>query len=279
MTILRLSETQRRIVAHNDGPLLVVAGPGSGKTRVLTERVRRLLTETKGHFRVLALTFTNKAAAEMQDRLKDLGDAKKNAFIGTLHGFALDVLSDRGKSIGVAAPLQIFEHVQDRKQILLEACLADPLLGAELSDAGDTKERNKLLDRWLRAISMRKAHPLSQQANDPLGQRITEAYDAGLRASGAYDFDDLLLLTYRLFLDYPKIADFYRRLYRYICIDEAQDLNEAQYALIRALCGIDYRNVMMVGDPKQSIYGFNTSSPKYMDMFVEDFSAERIELT
>src|SRR5262245_8104688 len=112
MTVVRLSDAQRNVVDHEDGALLVVAGPGSGKTRVLTERVRRLLTETQGHFRVLALTFTNKAAAEMQERLKDLGEAKKNAFIGTLHGFALEMLTDRGKLVGIVGQPQIFEHAQ-----------------------------------------------------------------------------------------------------------------------------------------------------------------------
>jgi DNA helicase II / ATP-dependent DNA helicase PcrA len=98
--------------------------------------------------------------------------------------------------------------------------------------------------------------------NDPLEQRIFDTYNLGLEASGAHDFDDLLLLAYRLLTENEKIAAFYRRLYRYICIDEAQDLNEAQYAVVNALCGTELTNVMMVGDPNQSIYGFTTSSPR-----------------
>src|SRR5258708_35093960 len=109
---LRLSPLQQQIVEFNDGALLVVAGPGSGKTRVLTERVRRLLTEVPGHFRVLALTFTNKAANEMRERLADLGKAKQRAFVGTLHGFCLEVLADRGKLVGVESTPQIFEQFQ-----------------------------------------------------------------------------------------------------------------------------------------------------------------------
>ena len=100
MNKLRLSEQQRRIVEHDNGPMLVVAGPGSGKTRVLTERIRRLLTEISGHFRILALTFTNKAANEMKDRLSDLGDVRQRAFIGTLHSFCSDMLAERGKLVG-----------------------------------------------------------------------------------------------------------------------------------------------------------------------------------
>src|SRR5690606_13295152 len=185
---------------------------------------------------------------------------KTRAFIGTLHAFCQDMLADRGKPVGVTGQPQIFEHAQDRRQIMLEAALADPALSGELSEAADTKERSKLIDRWLRSVALIKTHPRSSDlSTDPLGQRVLEAYDSGLRACGAYDFDDLLLLGYRLLTENPKIAEFYRRLYRYICIDEAQDLNEAQYALLCALCGTDYRNVMLVGDPKQSIYGFNTS--------------------
>lgn len=279
-TVRRLSEAQATIVEHDEGPLLVVAGPGSGKTRVLTERVRRLLTTVPGHFRILALTFTNKAATEMKERLADVPDIQSRSFIGTLHSFCQEMLADRGKPVGVQGPPQIFEHVQDRRQIMLAAALADPVLSAELAQAEDASARSKLIDRWLRSIAWTKAHPLSTNLDeDPVGKRVLEAYDSGLRACGAVDFDDLLLLAYRLLTENPKIADFYRRLYRYICIDEAQDLNEAQYALLLALCGTDYRNVMMVGDPKQSIYGFNTSSPEFMERFARDFGAKRVELT
>jgi DNA helicase-2/ATP-dependent DNA helicase PcrA len=279
-TKTRLSRQQARVVGHVDGALLVVAGPGAGKTRVLTERVRSLLTNVSGHFRVLALTFTNKAADEMRERLSDLGENRQRAFIGTLHSFCLELLTERGKLVGVEGTPHIFEQHKDRKEILLGAIRQDPLLDEAINQFADSREQNREIDRWLQMISRIKAHPITYAVlNDEFDRRVIDAYDAGLRACDAYDFDDLLLLAYRLLTNHPKLADFYRRLYKFVCVDEAQDLNEAQYALLCALCGDPYRNVMMVGDPKQSIYGFNTSSPEFMDRFVEDFGAEKVELT
>lgn len=277
---IRLSSQQATVVNHIDGALLVVAGPGSGKTRVLTERIRSLLTNVPGHFRVLALTFTNKAADEMRERLSDLGDQRQRAFIGTLHSFCLEMLTERGKLVGVEGMPNIFEQFKDRKEILLNAIKEDPMLEDELDQEVDAKARGRRVDAWLQSISWIKAHPITcAVVEDEMDRRVLDAYDAGLRASNAYDFDDLLLLTYRLLSGNPKLAEFYQRLYKFVCIDESQDLNEAQYAVVCALCGESFKNVMMVGDPKQSIYGFNTSSPEYMDRFKLEFGAKEVGLT
>src|SRR6058998_666919 len=191
MSTVRLSQKQRQIVDFGEGALAVIAGPGSGKTRVLTERIRRLLTQVPGHFRVLALTFTNKAAKEMTGRLSDLAEARKRAFIGTLHGFCLDVLADRGKHIGLPTMPQIFEQYQDRKQILAQAVEDDPMLLDELSHLS-VKEQGQRLDSWLKSIGHVKAHPISTAGDgfeDPIIQRVYEGYNAGLQACGACDFD------------------------------------------------------------------------------------------
>lgn len=276
----RLSPQQLSVTNYVEGPLLVVAGPGSGKTRVLTERIRHLLTSVPGHFRVLALTFTHKAADEMKERLADLGDARDRAFIGTLHGFCLEVLTERGKFVGIDGAPNIFEQTRDRQEVLQRAVEEDPFLSEQLANSGDLKERHRRVVQWLSSISYVKSHPISHAlVEDEETRRVMEAYEAGMRASNAYDFDDLLLLTYKLFVDNPKIGDIYRRLYKFICVDEAQDMNEAQFAVIMALCSDSNRNVMMVGDPRQSIYGFNTSSPEYMERFGIEFDAKRVELT
>ena len=276
----RLSPQQLEVATHVEGPLLVVAGPGSGKTRVLTERIRHLLTTVPGHFRILALTFTNKAADEMKERLQDLGDERDRAFIGTMHGFCLELLAERGKLVGVEGTPNIFEQFKDRKEVLEKAIDEDPYLSDELGQIEDAKDRRKQIDRWLSAISRVKAHPITcALVEEEETARVLEAYEAGMRACGAYDFDDLLLLSYKLLVDNPKVGDIYRRLYKFVCIDEAQDMNEAQYALITALCGDTHKNLMMVGDPRQSIYGFNTSSPEFMERFGSEFTSKRVQLT
>jgi DNA helicase-2/ATP-dependent DNA helicase PcrA len=273
------SETQQKIVHHSEGALLVIAGPGSGKTRVLTERIRRLLTEEKGHFRILALTFTNKAANEMKERLREFPNINQRTFIGTLHSFCLEVLANRGKPVGIEGRPNILESNQDRKQILLQAVMDDPELKYELNYVGEPKQQNQLLTSWFEIIEKAKRNlQIPEMLTEEIHKKVYEAYNESLRISNAVDFDDLLLLTYQLFTERPKIADFYRRLYKYICIDEAQDLNEAQYQVILALCGNDYRNVMMVGDPKQAIFGWNGANPKYLDNFEQDFKADRIEM-
>ncbi|MGE8209306.1 MAG: ATP-dependent helicase [Stenotrophomonas rhizophila] len=275
-----LSPEQKVVAEHINGPLLVVAGPGSGKTRVLTERIRNLLTRVPGHFRVLALTFTNKAADEMRERLQDLGNARDRAFIGTLHGFCLEVLTERGKFVGIDGALNIFEQTKDRRDVLLRAIEEDPILQEAIDQIADSKARARKVDDWLNWVSYAKSHPIScADIEDDFALRVYEAYEAGMRASNAFDFDDLLLLTYRVLVENPKLGDLYRKLYQFVCIDEAQDMNEAQYSVITALCSGPHKNLMMVGDPRQSIYGFNTSGPQYMLRFGSEFSAKKVELT
>lgn len=276
---VKLTAAQKSVVDHDEGALLVVAGPGSGKTRVLTERIRRLLARPDEHFRVLALTFTNKAANEMAERLSEVPQIVERGFIGTMHSFCVEVLANRGKSVGIDGLPHIFESYADRKQVLKEAVQNDIDAQRLLSSASDAKAQNAMIDNWMKSISDAKnALTVAAMVEDEAFRHIYELYDAAIRACDAVDFDDLLLLTYRVFEERPAVAAFYRRQFRYICVDEAQDLNEAQYRVLCALCSKDYFNVMMVGDPKQAIFTFNGADPKYLNLFARDFKAQSIEL-
>lgn len=278
MTI-KLTKIQQEIIQHGDGALLVLAGPGSGKTFVVTERIRRLLTESKGHFRILALTFTNKAANEMKNRLAEFPRINQKAFIGTLHSFCMEVLANRGQSEGFDGLPTIFELIEDRRKILFQAIKEIPDLYDEFKQLKSSKQKRELFDLWLEKIRIAKINLKTPELIDELiFKSIYESYNANLRVSNAVDFDDLLFYAYQIFEKHPKIADFYRRQYRYICIDEAQDLNEAQYRVITALCGNTYRNVMMVGDPKQAIFEWYGASPKYLELFKEDFNAKVLSI-
>jgi len=278
MTI-KPTKIQQEIIQHGDGALLVLAGPGSGKTFVVTERIRRLLTESKGHFRILALTFTNKAANEMKNRLAEFPRINQKAFIGTLHSFCIEVLANRGQSEGFDGLPTIFELIEDRRKILFQAIKEIPDLYDELKQLKSSKQKRELFDYWLEKIRIAKINLKTPELIDELlFKRVYESYNANLRVSNAVDFDDLLFYAYQIFEKRPKIADFYRRQYRYICIDEAQDLNKAQYRVITALCGNTYRNVMMVGDPKQAIFEWYGASPKYLELFKEDFNAKAISI-
>jgi len=164
----------------------------------------------------------------MKERLLDLGAERDRAFIGTMHGFCLELLAERGKLVGVDGTPNIFEQFKDRKEILEKAIEEDPYLSDELGQIEDPKDRRMQIDRWLSAISYVKAHPITCAViDDEVTARVLEAYEAGMRACDAYDFDDLLLLSYKLLVDNRKIGDIYRRLYKFVCIDEAQDMNEA----------------------------------------------------
>jgi DNA helicase II / ATP-dependent DNA helicase PcrA len=155
----------------------------------------------------------------------------------------MEVLANRGKHVGIEGLPNIFESFEDRKQVLTNAVRSDPRLGRRLREVRDPKEQKDLLNRWLGRISdLKNSLILPDMVEDDGERALYECYDAELRASGAVDYDDLLLLTYRLFVERPKIAEFYQRQYKYICIVEAQDLNEAQYRLLVSLCGSEFNS-------------------------------------
>ena len=277
---VNLSEKQRQIVEFTDGALLVEAGPGSGKTRVLIERIKHLINNSK-RGKVLALTFSNMAADEMKTRLSEDNSFEENVdrvTVGTIHSFCLDLVQSRGNLIGLNSDIVLFENEDDRKTVLKDAFIDNPELNAFISNYSD---KQRILQRSLQLISERKKAfilPENCTDNDPFPLIYSE-YNRKLIEQNAMDFDDILFFAYRILVENPRVVQMYNSLYKYICVDESQDLNFAQYQVIKALCGTSFKNLMLVGDANQSIYGFNGSSSVYMSKnFVEDFKPTRFIL-
>ena len=269
-----LSEKQREIVEFDEGALLVKAGPGSGKTRVLIERIKILL-KTKRRCKIMALTFSNMAAEEMRHRLEEdneVSDLLDNVYVGTIHAFALDVVQRRGNLIGLKEGITLFENNTDRQKMLRDVISRIPELQLALRHQENPE---RYLNQCLTLIAEQKKKFISPdmyQGNEDF-KYLYKEYNQYLIEQNAVDFDDILFYAYRILSENPNVQKLYATLYKYICVDEAQDLNYAQYELLKALCGDLINNVMFVGDENQSIYGFNGSNSSIMvNSFVNDFS-------
>lgn len=281
VSMINLSEMQKKIVYAKDGPIYVKASAGSGKTRVLTERVRYLLS--KSTKKVLVLTFTNKAGEEIKQRLSDIPEIEKRTFVGTFHSFCQNILENHGNLIGFSKMPHIFEDETDRIELVGQAIHQTPSY-AEKYRRKDEKQQKDFRYRVLNFISEVKRkliadNEISKHTDDDDIVLLYQNYQDIMHAQNAIDFDDLLLHAYNLFVNYPKTAALYRRSFYAICVDEAQDLNNAQYRFLIALVNKEFDNIMMVGDPNQSIYHFNGSSSDYMNMeYVRDFKPTIVEL-
>ncbi len=280
MKRIQYSTAQNKIVEMTEGAMAVIASAGSGKTRVLTGRISYLLQNIPGSYRVLALTFTNKAAEEMKSRLSDIPNIDDRVFIGTIHSFCLNLIREKGNVIGFNEMPHIFNKESDRLEVVIEVLKRNELLARDYNNK-DERERKKLSYNALEYISERKRNlKYSIGENEEEYEVLFNDYNSLLYEQNAIDYDDIILYAYRIISERPKIAELYRKLYKYICVDEAQDLNFAQYEFIRALCGTEHKNILMVGDGKQAIFGFNGSDKKHFSQdFISDFNAQRIELT
>lgn len=265
------TEAQRPLIELIEGCHLVQAPPGTGKTQVLTHRILHLLErEPTGTFRILALTFTTKAAENLRKRVRDgVGDVAERVNACTFHSFCMDALQHYGQYVSFPSDTTIYEADEDRLSVLARA----------LSDEGLPILDNAALKALLNQIGVEKRDLRPPEAiEDPDLAIAYTAYNSLLRRFHACDFDDLMWLTWRLMTENPRIAKHYRRMYRYIMVDEAQDTSRAQYEILRAVCGDEHRNVMMVADSDQFIYRFAGANSKWLDAFVRDFSAQRYNL-
>ena len=263
-----LNPEQRDAVLHTDGPLLILAGAGSGKTRVITFRIAHLIGQ--GHAapdEVLAVTFTNKAAEEMRTRVEQLlGDARRPVWMSTFHSLCARLLRREGPAIGLSRNFVIYDSSDQLsvvKHALKSLDIDDKLIQprAALSRISQAKNRMETPDQ---------VKSSGWGLRDQQISKIYEVYRRVLNDAGALDFDDLLLKTVDLFEDHERVREIYARKFKYIMIDEYQDTNRPQYMLIKRLAEL-HRNLCVVGDPDQSIYKWRGADLKNILDFESDF--------
>ncbi|MDR3342106.1 MAG: UvrD-helicase domain-containing protein [Treponema sp.] len=256
-----LNGPQLRAVKTIEGPVLIIAGAGSGKTRVITYRIAHMLERGIPQSAILALTFTNKAAREMEERVKELtGKKLQNLTVSTFHAFGVKILREEIEALGYRKNFSIYDET-DRNQLIkdsLRECGLSPE-GVDLYALGQLFSNVKLDRlRW------------GEGASDDY-QPVYEEYQNSLRVFNALDFDDLLSIPIELFEQYPQVLEKYRRRYRYLMVDEFQDTSTTQYRLMRLLGDQGAKNVCVVGDDDQSIYSWRGASYENILMFEQDF--------
>ena len=273
MNLNDLNPKQREAVQIHDGPLLIVAGAGSGKTRAMTYRIASLLEGGVSPYNILALTFTNKAAKEMQRRANELTQNQADeAWIGTFHSICVRILRRDIEKLGYKRSFVIYDD-DDQQRVLKDLFkrfdIDEKLLTVKEMKRiiGDAKNRLLDADGWF-----------AESRRDRRAQAIQDlfaAYDARLRQANAPDFDDLLNKTLELLLEHPPVLDYYRRRFQYVHVDEYQDTNLAQYHLVKLITQ-ESRNLCVVGDDDQSIYGWRGADIRNIMEFQKDFPEARV---
>ena len=279
-TLAELTDIQRQAVDWDNGALLVLAGPGSGKTRVLTCRIARLLDSSRDqHFRILALTFTNKAANEMANRVAALAPGlEERANISTFHSFCAQVLRQHGIHLDIKSDFTIYSQEADRRAVLEDA------LNRDGRNASHRDMRLLPLIDYLKGqfVTPENAEQVVDSMNgatiDPSRvAHIYRLYEKELRRINALDFNSLIFETHRLF-EYPAITQHYQMTYRYWLVDEFQDTNGSQYRLLRCMSIQDFREIFAVADDDQTIFGWNGADVRRIHNLVKDFSCRVIQL-
>lgn len=278
-----LNEQQRAAVEHTGSPLLIVAGAGSGKTRVLTHRIAHLLGARKVHpGQILAITFTNKAAGEMKERVEQLVGPRANVmWVSTFHSACVRILRRESKKLGFTSSFSIYDAA-DSKRLMALVCRdldLDPKQFPPKSFSAKVSNlKNELIDE----------ETFADQAENPFEKKLAEAYamyQSRLREANALDFDDIIMTTVNLLQVFPDVAEHYRRRFRHVLVDEYQDTNHAQYTLVRELVGTGTGDaeeggegpaeLCVVGDADQSIYAFRGATIRNILQFEEDYPQAR----
>jgi len=275
-----LNPAQKEAVLHTTGPLIIVAGAGTGKTRVLTRRMLHLITQGVAPEAILAITFTNKAAGEMRERVGHLlsehaGTDKpiyRTPFVGTFHSFGVSVLRDNATALGLPARFSIFDR--DDSISLIKRIQKDLGMDPKAMSASSilsTMSRSK-------GEAMTLARYREERSNERVGRTVTavwERYAEELTKEKAFDFDDLLLATYEMLRSHPDILERYRRRFSHIMVDEYQDTNIVQYELAKLLAN-PVNNICVVGDHDQCIYTWRSADLRNLARFEEEFKGTRV---
>lgn len=268
-----LNPAQREAVVHESGALLVVAGAGSGKTRVLTSRIAYLIaTGAAEPSQILAITFTNKAAKEMRERLDlMLGGRARYMWISTFHSACVRILREQHDAAGLRSTFTIYDAA-DSQRLMKMVCEAEKIDTRQLTPKNIC---HKVSDLKNELITPEAASDRATDPNSIAVARAYRAYQARLKEANAVDFDDLIMRTVQLLQANPAIRDFYRNRFRHILVDEYQDTNHAQYVLVRELSGcVDNpaeSSLTVVGDADQSIYAFRGATIRNIEEFEKDF--------
>ena len=271
---MTLNDKQREAVEHKDGPCLVLAGAGSGKTRVLTERIVNLINEGVSPYNILAITFTNKAAKEMRSRVEDkLGDVASSIFIGTFHSFGLRILRENYYEIGYNSNITILD-TDDTKSLIKR------ILKEESLDPKDYDIRyiiSRISSSKNDGVSPDEYKRLFLRDDDQVIARIYEKYLKLLKENNSVDFDDLLLKPVELFKKNKDVLEKYQSRFQYILVDEYQDTNSIQYELCKLLAK-KYENIFVVGDANQSIYSWRNADYRNILNFEKDYKSAKTVL-
>jgi DNA helicase-2/ATP-dependent DNA helicase PcrA len=274
-----LNVQQREAVEHIEGPLMIVAGAGSGKTKVLTTRIAHLMRHGVDAFNILALTFTNKAAAEMKERVEHiLGNREgRNLYIGTFHSVFARIMRAEATKLGYPANFTIYDTDDAKgilKDIIKELNLDDKHYKPSYVYNRISAAKNSLID----PIGYKRDSTIQTEdarSSRPMMGDIYERYANRLQRNGAMDFDDLLFKMYVLLTTFPDVLAKYQHRFRYILIDEYQDTNTAQYAIIKML-GAVHENICVVGDDAQSIYSFRGATVQNILQFQDDYEDVKV---